>query len=168
MRYLVLTIGSLLLLCAATNESQAKASEAAAAETASAEAAPAEAASDSAEAEAPAYTIEPDKVDSQKIYYGSAGSFRQPGNVDYEAIIKATPEFEELRKRRIEVGTGRYWILMSQASDRAVRAIADVGQETGYDFIAASGYLGSLDPPISADDVTPLVLAKVTGRDRRR
>ena len=35
-------------------------------------------------------------------------------------------------------------------------------------MIAAQGYLGSLEPPIPADDITPLVLAKLTGKDANK
>ena len=141
MRYLVLTIWSVFLLGAEANEPPKATTT---------------------------YSIPADKIDVQKVYFGNAGSFTKPGNVDYEAIIKATPEYDEVKKKKVEVGTGKYWILLSQASDRAVRAISEVGQETGYDLIAAQGYLGSLKPPIPADDITSLVLAKLTGKDTNK
>ncbi len=112
-------------------------------------------------AQASTYSIPPEKVDAQKVYFGAATGFDKPGNVDYEAVIKATPEYAEINKKKIEPGTGKYWILLSQASDRAVRAISEVGQETGHDFIAAQGYLGSLQPAIPAEDITPLVVDRV-------
>lgn len=141
MRYLVLTIWSVFLLGAEATE-------------------PAKATT--------TYSIPANKIDVQKLYFGNAVSFAKPGNVDYEAIIKATPEYDEVKKKKVEVGTGKYWILLSQASDRAVRAISEVGQETGYDLVAAQGYLGSLEPPIPADDITQLVLAKLTGKDNKK
>lgn len=107
------------------------------------------------------YSIPPDKLDAQKVYWGTASKFEKPGKVDYEKVVKATPEYESIRKDKIEAGTAKYWILVSQASDRAVRLISEVGQESEYDLIAAKGYLGSLDPPIQADDVTDLVLKKL-------
>jgi len=107
------------------------------------------------------YSIPPEKVDAQKVYFGSASGFEKPGKVDYQSVVKATPEYAEVRKKKIEPGTGKYWILLSQASQRAVRAISEVGQETGYDFIAAQAYLGSLEPGIPSEDITPLVLDKV-------
>jgi hypothetical protein len=107
------------------------------------------------------YSIPVDKVDAQKVYYGTAAGFSKPGNVDYEAVIKATPEYESVKKKKIEPGTGKYWILLSQASDRAARAISTVGVESGYDLIASQGYLGSLQPPIPAEDITQLIVAKV-------
>lgn len=119
-------------------------------------------------AQAATYTIAPDKVEAQKIYFGSPKGFDKPGKVDYEKVIKATPEYLEVRKKKIQVGTGKYWILLSQASDRAVRAIAEVGQETDYDLIAASGYLASLEPAISAEDVTELVLDKLSPEKKKK
>jgi len=112
-------------------------------------------------AHASTYSIPAEKIDAQKVYFGSAKGFDKPGDIDYESVIRATPEFGEVVKKKIEPGTGKYWILLSQASDRAVKAISEVGQETGYDFIAAQGYLSGLEPPIPAEDITQLVLDKL-------
>lgn len=107
------------------------------------------------------YTIPPEKIDIQKVYLGAPTGFEKAAKVDYESVIKATPEYEEVKRKHIEPGTGKYWILLSQASDRAVRAISEVGQHTGYDFIAAQAYLGGLEPSIPSEDITPLVLDRV-------
>ncbi len=104
------------------------------------------------------YSIPADQLDPQKIYWGTASGFEKPSEVQYDELIKETPEYKELKKKKIERGTGKYWILMSQASDRVVKAISQVGQETEYDLIAAHGYLGGLKPPIPAEDITPLIL----------
>lgn len=122
----------------------------------------------SVNAAAATYSIPADKVNIQKVYYGNATAFDKPGKVDYESVIKATPEYGEVKKKRIEPGTGKYWILLSQASERAVRAISEVGHETGYDFIAAQAYLGGLEPTIQSEDVTPLVLDKVKDSGKNR
>jgi len=119
-------------------------------------------------AQASTYSIPVEKLDSQKVYFGSSAGFDKPGHVDYEAIVRATPEFEEVTKKKIQAGTGKYWILLSQASDRAVKTIAEVGQESGYDFIAAQGYLGSLEPPIPAEDITQLILDKLDAKKEAR
>lgn len=107
------------------------------------------------------YSIPSDKVDVKKVYWGSAASFEKPACVDYERVVRATPEYESIRKNKVETGTAKYWILMSQASDHAIRLINEVGKETDYDFIAASAFMASLDPPIEADDVTELVIKKL-------
>lgn len=108
-------------------------------------------------------SIPKDQIDPQKVYWGVATGFEKAGEIDYDKIIKATPEYKELKKSKVERGTGKYWILMSQASDRTTRAIAQVGQDTEYDLIAAHGYLGSLKPPIAADDITDLILKQLDG-----
>ncbi|MCX5759286.1 MAG: hypothetical protein NTU83_12410 [Candidatus Hydrogenedentes bacterium] len=107
------------------------------------------------------YSIPPEKIDIQKVYLGAATGFEKAAKVDYESVIKATPEYEEVKRKHIEPGTGKYWILLSQASNRAVRAISEVGQHTGYDFMAAQAYLGGLEPGIPSEDITPLVLDRV-------
>lgn len=103
-------------------------------------------------------SIPKDQIDKKKIFWGSGENFSKPGKVDYEKIIKATPEFATMKKEKIERGSGRYWILMSQASDRVVKALAHVGEESEYDLICSSGYLKSLDPPVEAEDLTKKVI----------
>ena len=114
------------------------------------------------------YSIPPEKQNIKKVYFGTATSFEKPGKVNYESVVKATPEYKEVKKEKIEQGTGKYWILLSQASDRANRAISKVGQESGYDFIAAQAYLGSLEPAIPSEDITPLVLDQVKGEAKEK
>jgi hypothetical protein len=114
-----------------------------------------------------AYSIEEKQVDRQKIYWGLPDSFEKPGEVRYQEVVMETPEYKELKDKKIERGTGRYWILISQASDRAVKTIAQVGQESEYDLIAAEGYLGSLEPAIPADDITELVLKTMKQNQKR-
>lgn len=111
------------------------------------------------------HSIPPEKVDRQKIYWGNAEEFEKAGEVDYVAVIKATPQFEELRKKRIERGTARFYYLMNQASEHAVRAIVAVGRQTDFDLVVAKGFLASLDNPIEASDLTDLVLERLRNGD---
>jgi hypothetical protein len=108
-------------------------------------------------------SIPAEQVDSKKVFWGSASGFEKAGEVDYDAVLKVTPECQQMKKDRIERGTGKYWILLNQATDRSTRAITEVGQNTEYDLIAQRGYLASLTPAIAADDITALVVAKVEG-----
>ena len=112
-------------------------------------------------AQAATYSIPAESIDIQKVYYGAADGFEKAGKVNYEAVIKATPEYAELKKKKIKPGTGRYWILLSKASERAVRAIGEVGNETEYDFIAANEYLSTFESTIPSEDITKLVLEKL-------
>ena len=106
------------------------------------------------------YSIPADKIDDQKIFWGTAASFEKPAQVDYRKIIRATEEYASIKKNKIEAGSAKYWILISKASEQAIRAIAEVGEETDYDLIAEKDYLGALEPSIPADDITSLVLKK--------
>lgn len=110
---------------------------------------------------AQAYSIPEDQLDTTKVYAGSAKDFDKAGAVDMDTVIKATPEYGEIKKNKIQRGTGEYWILLNKASERALRAILDVHQETDYDFVAAKGYLDGLKPPIPADDITEQVVDKI-------
>lgn len=109
------------------------------------------------------YAIPDDQLDVQRIFFGDTENFEKAAAVRIEDIIKSTPEYDEIRKNKLERGTGKYWILIEQATDRAVQAISDVADETDYDLFAADGYLDTLEPPIPSVDVTNLVLSKVEG-----
>ena len=106
-------------------------------------------------------SIPKDEVDASQIYHGSPAEFSSAAEVDVEAVIAATPEFQEIKKHKIDQDTGKYWILRGQASNRALKAISDVAEETDYDLIAEMGYLGDLESPIGCDDITELVVSKI-------
>lgn len=108
-----------------------------------------------------AYSIAPDQIDDQQIYFGNAQSFEKPAAVDYTAVVKATPEYGEIKKKKIDSGSAKYWILMSSASDHAVKLISEVGQESDHDLIISVGYLGKITPALAAEDVTEKVLQKL-------
>ena len=108
-----------------------------------------------------AMAIPDDKVDEQKIFWGSAKSFEKPGEVDYKRIVRATPEYQALKKKKIKVGTAKYWLQMSAASNHAVRLISEVGKESEYDLIVSDGYLEVVELELKPDDLTGLVLAKL-------
>jgi hypothetical protein len=104
------------------------------------------------------YSIPKDACDVKRIFWGDPGNFEKAAEVDYCDVVKATPQYREIKKEKIERGTGKYWILVSQASDLAVRAIAETARKSHYDLIAASGYLGGLQPAIPAEDITADVI----------
>jgi len=101
------------------------------------------------------------QIDDQQIFWGSPVDFDTPGEVDLDAVLEATPEYKEIRRENVQRDTARYWILLGNATNRAIRAVATVAEESGYDLVAKKGYLTSLDPPIASDDITKLVLQKL-------
>lgn len=105
-------------------------------------------------------SIPPDAVDDQRIFWGTANSFEKPGSVDYNALVSSTTEYKEAVKA--EKNTAQYWLFISKANDRAIRAISSVGSETEFDLIVLKGYLEGLTPPIETEDITELALAKLS------
>lgn len=110
---------------------------------------------------AAAQSIPDTQLDSSRIFYGSPAAFDNPAEVDIDAAIQSTPEYQEIVKKKIDSGTGKYWILISDATDRVHRAISEVGKVKEYDLIAHKGYLGALEPPIACADVTGQVLEAI-------
>jgi hypothetical protein len=113
------------------------------------------------------FTIPKGQLDPHKIYWGISETFDNPAELRFKDVIRSTPEYQELRKRKVARGTGKYWLLMSQASDRVVRTIDYYGHGTEYDIVAETGYLGGLETPIPADEVTEVVIKFMTKKDRK-
>ncbi len=114
---------------------------------------------------AESYSIPPDKVDEQKIFWGSPGQFAKPAEVDYKAAVMETDEFKSIRKNKIEPGTAKYWLLISQASERVVKAIASVAKDTGHDLVVAKGYLAEIGVQVPAEDLTEKILERIKKKE---
>lgn len=110
---------------------------------------------------AAAQSIPDAQLDSSRIFYGTPTAFDKPAEVDIDAAIQSTPEYQEIVKKKIDSGTGKYWILISEATDRVHRAISDVGKVKEFDLIAHKGYLGTLEPPVACADITGQVLEAI-------
>ncbi len=111
-----------------------------------------------------AYSIPKEQLDVKKLYWGEATKFGEPAEIEYQDVVTATPEYKAIKTRKITRGTGRYWILMSQAGDRGIRAIMTVATDQGYDLVGSAGYLGSLKPPIPVHDITEAVIDEIIGK----
>lgn len=110
---------------------------------------------------AESYSIPADKLDDQKVFWGNPAKFEKPASVDYKAIVMATSEYKSIKQNKIEAGSAKYWILISQASEKAVKAIAAVGKESQYDLIVAKGYLESVGLTVQPTDATNAVLERL-------
>ena len=108
-----------------------------------------------------AQSIPDAQVDTSRVYYGSTSGFENPAEVDTQAALEATPEYQEIVKKKLDSGTGKYWILISDGTDRVHRAISEVGKVKDYDLIAEKGYLGKIDPPVACADITERVLEAI-------
>ena len=105
-----------------------------------------------------AQSIPDTQVDTSRVYYGSTAGFENPAEVDTQLVLESTPEYQEIVKKKLDSGPGKYWILISEGTDRVHRAISDVGKVKDYDLITEKGYLGKLDPPVACADITARVL----------
>lgn len=105
-----------------------------------------------------AFSIPDDELDRRHIYMGTPEDFSSPAEVDYQAVVHSTSEYEEIVAEKLERGTGKYWILLSQASDKALIAISKAAASGDYDLIAEKGYLGSLSSPVDCPDITDIVI----------
>lgn len=112
-----------------------------------------------------AYSVPKDQQDAKKVYVGSLNAFETPCEVDLNAVIQESVEYQRIKKRDIKRGTGEYWILMEKASQRSLRAVAAYAKDANYDLVASVGYLGGLDPAIDAEDVTEKVIEIVKEDD---
>jgi len=94
----------------------------------------------------PAYTdYKTNPLSSQDIFYGSNSQVKELRVIDYEFLTKSTPEYQEILKKKIEPGTGKYWILMSQASDRVIKSINNYAQKNNIDTIAKKSAITSFE-----------------------
>jgi len=108
-----------------------------------------------------ALSIPPNQVDEQRVYWGNTDNFDKPAEVDYKAVVVATPEYQEMKKKKVEKGTAKYWILLNSASERALRVIASVAEDSEFDLVVDRGFLAALEPPIEGNDITEGVLKNI-------
>jgi len=110
---------------------------------------------------AAAQAIPDDQIQKNRIFYGTPTAFENPAEVNMDEALQATPEFQEIVKKKVDHGTAKYWILVSDATDRVHRAISEVGRGTDYDLIVDQGYLEEVQPPVPCDDITAAVIDRI-------
>lgn len=104
-------------------------------------------------------TIPPNTIDPQVVYWGANhGEFERIGEVDFTEAVRATPESEDARKKKVGSGSAEYWILMNSASERVLRAVLAVARSEKYDLVARAGGLKALGQNVNADDITKQVI----------
>jgi len=106
-------------------------------------------------------SIPPDQVNEQRVFWGDTDNFENPAEVDYRAAVKATPEYKEMKEEKVEKGTAKYWILLNSASERALRVIAEIAENSEYDLVVDTGFLGGLSPPLEGGNITEGVLDSI-------
>lgn len=71
-----------------------------------------------------------------KIFYGTyAEKITNPRCFDKAALLSMTPEWKEIKSKKIDKGTGKYWILLSAANDRADKQVNTYTQDAELEFL---------------------------------
>ena len=104
------------------------------------------------------YSIPADELKKEEIFSGDPEKFSNPAEIDMNDLVFATPEYREIKKKKINKGTGKYWILRNRATERCHKVIKQVIKDEKYDLIANEGYLGSLKTPIKCENLTKKAL----------
>lgn len=101
------------------------------------------------------------KLKSASIYWGKPSAFTKVATVKYDVLIKSTPEYQEIKKKKLKSSDAASWILMSDATDRVRGAIAGVAKGKKYDLVCAKAYWDSLKLNVRSSDITKTVQRKV-------
>jgi len=98
-------------------------------------------------------------VDVNAYYFGDPENYTQPAAVDMLMIRDATPEYREIKRRKIDTDRAEYWILINKAYERIERALQRVAQYKGYDLIGEIGFVTDAEGrPVPIDNATDLVI----------
>ncbi len=107
---------------------------------------------------------EVNEIDPQKVFYGDPGSFEKAAEVDLREAVRATPEYAEIERRNLDTGTGSYWLQIERASNRSLKVVIDIGQESEFDLIVEKGHLAEVDEDIPVEDITEKVVSYIEER----
>lgn len=108
------------------------------------------------------YQIPSDKINNSKIFYGEpTQKFKNGAEIKFEDALKETKEFQSIKKDKIERGSGKYWILLSQASEKTHKSIESMAKLNNYDLVTASNYLSDMRIPCT--DITDKVIENIKG-----
>jgi hypothetical protein len=96
----------------------------------------------------------------QRIYHPSAFSERKTYSkvaaVTSRTFFDATPEYQQIAKRKLSPTTAEWALLVKSASDKFKTAVAKTASSGGYDLVAETGAV-SLDEGTIADATSDVV-----------
>ena len=78
-------------------------------------------------------------VDAAAVYFGNAGNFHKPAEVDTNRVWAEIPEYKKLLEDELEPGSAQYEVLLEKASRRFTTAVRKAARAGGYDLVARSG-----------------------------
>jgi hypothetical protein len=83
-----------------------------------------------------------DELTVQKIFVGSwSEKITNPHCLDFNTLIKNTDDYQEVRKKKLKQGDGKYWILMAHASDVVQKLVDDYAKIHKISFICDREFL---------------------------
>ena len=101
-------------------------------------------------------------VDQTQIYHGNINpeetKYENAACINFGQLIRATPEYLQIQKEKIEKGTGKYWILISKANGRVTKSVSEYGKTNNTDFIVTVEYAKTLKANPKIADVTEEVI----------
>lgn len=81
-------------------------------------------------------TVTKEEMPEDKIFYGTyAEKITNPHCFDKTVLLGLTPEWKEIKGKKIDKGTGKYWILLSAANDRVDKQINAYTQDAELEFL---------------------------------
>ena len=79
------------------------------------------------------------QVDRDKVYYGSAESFKKPATIDRDKVFAKISYYAQILKEGLTRKDARYWTLLKKANKIFSKALGKVATDGGYDLIAEKG-----------------------------
>ncbi len=92
------------------------------------------------------------------IYYGDTKGNKKAASILMQEILKASPSYRVIMRRKLTPDRGKYWLLIGKASRRIRGTLEKVAKEEGYDLIVEAGYM------FEAPDITEQVVEMLKER----
>ena len=99
----------------------------------------------------------------ENVFFGNPRRFRKPAELKSAKILQVIPEWQELRRKKLERTDPRYWILLDKVQRTFMDAIKDVAKRYGYDLVGEKGFLRGheAEKRFKVADITLVVLDEI-------
>ena len=105
------------------------------------------------------YSLNEEIIDETSILYGTPKGFNNPAYVNMEQLLESTDEYQKIKKENIKSGTGEYWLILNDASEKVNTMISNFIEENDYDIIFKKEYATNLNlENVEIKDITNEIL----------
>jgi len=105
------------------------------------------------------YSLNEEIIDETGILYGTPKEFSNPACVNMEQLLESTDEYQKIKKENIKSGTGEYWLILNDASEKVNTMISNFIEENDYDIIFKKEYATDLNlENVEIEDITNEIL----------